>query len=144
MQMFIFKEKEEFIKKLKELIQSGVPKEDIRISLPFPIEEVYEIFEIPKSKLRFFTLLGAACGTLAGFALTIYTALSWHLNTGGKPLISIPPFIIIAFELTILFGALASFIGFLILSRLPSPSKIFSKNNNESGFVIVIQKKEYE
>ena len=39
--------------------------------------------------------------------------------TGGKPLISIPPFVVIAFELTILLGAIGGMIGFLVLSGLP-------------------------
>lgn len=144
MKEFLFREEKEFIEKLKELIQSGVPIEDIRLILPYPIEEIDEILEIPKSKLRFFTLLGAVSGTIAGFVLTIYTALRWHLNTGGKPLISIPPFIIIAFELTILFGALSSLIGFLILSRLPSPPKILSEKDYGSNFIILIDKKKNE
>ena len=38
---------------------------------------------------------------------------------GGKPLISIPPFGVIAYILTILFGSLATMIGFLINARLP-------------------------
>ena len=43
----------------------------------------------------------------------------WPLITGGKALYSIPPFVVIAFELTILFGAIAGMLGFLTLSRLP-------------------------
>ena len=39
--------------------------------------------------------------------------------TGGKPLISIPPFVVIAFEMTILLGAVGGMIGFLVLSGLP-------------------------
>jgi len=144
MKEYLFKEEKEFIEKFKELIQSGIPIEDMKVLLPYPIEEIDEILEIPKSKLRFFTLIGAASGTIAGFALTIYTALRWHLNTGGKPLISIPPFVIIAFELTILIGALSSFIGFLILSRLPSPTKILSDKDYESNFVILIDEKKNE
>ncbi|MBI1845403.1 MAG: DUF3341 domain-containing protein [Candidatus Rokubacteria bacterium] len=39
--------------------------------------------------------------------------------TGGKPVVSIPPFVIIAFELTILFGGLATVLGVVTLGRLP-------------------------
>jgi hypothetical protein len=39
---------------------------------------------------------------------------------GGKPFSSIPPYTIIAFELTILFGGLMTLIGLLVFGRLPS------------------------
>jgi hypothetical protein len=38
---------------------------------------------------------------------------------GGKPIVSIPAFVVIAFELTILFGALSTVIGLFINTRLP-------------------------
>ena len=39
---------------------------------------------------------------------------------GGKPIVSIPAFVVIAFELTILFGALSTVIGLFINTRLPN------------------------
>ncbi|MBI4544554.1 MAG: DUF3341 domain-containing protein, partial [Gemmatimonadetes bacterium] len=66
-----------------------------------------------------FTLVGGLTGAATGFALPIFTSLDWPLITGGKPIISLPPFVIIAFELTILFGALSTVLGLLINARLP-------------------------
>jgi hypothetical protein len=70
--------------------------------------------------VRLFTLVGALTGTAAGFALTIWTALKWNLITGGKPVVSIPPFVVIAFELTILLGGLCTLLGLLVTAKLPS------------------------
>ena len=42
------------------------------------------------------------------------------LITGGKPVVSIPPFVVIAFEMMILFGGLCTLIGLVVLGRLPS------------------------
>jgi Alternative complex III, ActD subunit len=72
-----------------------------------------------KSPVRVFTLIGGLLGCLLGFAFPIYTVLDWPLITGGKAIISIPPFVVIAFELTILFGALMTVVGFLLTSGLP-------------------------
>ena len=72
-----------------------------------------------KSPVRVFTLIGGILGCALGFAFPIYTVLSWPHITGGKPLISIPPFVVIAFELTILLAALMTVAGFLLLSGLP-------------------------
>ena len=91
-----------------------------------------------QSPLRFFTLAGALTGLSAGFALTIFTVLDWPLITGGKPLISLPPFVIIAFALTILLGSLASFAGFMILGKMPSISEIQNPIEHDNKFIILL------
>ena len=72
------------------------------------------------SKVRWFATVGAIVGGAGGMGLSIWTALVWENILGGKPIISIPPFIVIAFECLILFGAGATVLGFLILARLPT------------------------
>jgi len=94
---------------------------DLTVYTPVPVEEIEEEIEKvrPVSKVRFFTLIGGLTGTATGFFLTIWTSLQWELITGGKAPVSFPPFIIIAFELTILFGGLATLVALLVLGRLP-------------------------
>jgi hypothetical protein len=72
-----------------------------------------------KSPVRAFTLAGGILGCALGFAFPIYTVLDWPLMTGGKAIVSLPPFVVIAFELTILFAALMTVAGFLLSSGLP-------------------------
>lgn len=78
-----------------------------------------------KSPVYRLTLLGGIAGASSGLALTIWTTAQWPLlNTGGKPIISIPPFLVIVFTLTILLGSLGTLAGFLywsILSRARHP-----------------------
>jgi hypothetical protein len=38
----------------------------------------------------------------------------WPIVVGGKPVGSIPPYVIIMFEMTILFGALSTILGILL------------------------------
>jgi hypothetical protein len=135
----VFEGKEKFLERLRGLVQEGVPGERIRVITPFGVPEVEEILPGKRSKVRFFALVGAASGTVAGFAFTILTSLSWPLIVGGKPIVSIPPFIIIAFALTILFGALSAFAGFLLLSRLPSLRGIRSGEEHGNAFVILVE-----
>jgi hypothetical protein len=89
---------------------------------PVPRHELDHALREPESPVRIFTLVGGLTGAATGFALGTWTSLDWPLVTGGKPIISLPPFVIIAFELTILFGALSTVLGFLINARLPRPS----------------------
>ena len=89
---------------------------------PFPSHEIQAALGKHKSPVRYFTLFGSVLGCAIGFALPTYTALDWPLQTSAKPIVALPAFVIIAFELTILFGALATFIGLLLNARLPSRS----------------------
>jgi len=94
---------------------------ELTVYTPVPVEEIEEEIEKvrPLSGVRFFTLLGALTGTATGFFLTIWSSMKWELITGGKAPVSFPPFIIIAFELTILFGGLATLVAMLLLGKLP-------------------------
>ena len=60
------------------------------------------------SPVRLFTLIGGLTGCAAGFGMTIWMSLDWPLLVGGKTIASIPPYVVIAFELTILLGALST------------------------------------
>lgn len=86
---------------------------------PAPDHTLEQLMRTRVSPVRLFTLVGALLGCTAGFSLPIYTVSAWPLITGGKPLFSIPAFVVIAFELTILFGAIFGMLGFLLLAGLP-------------------------
>lgn len=92
---------------------------DVAAYTPTPDHAIERLLDVRVSPVRLFTLIGGLLGCASGFALPIYTVYDWPLITGGKPLISIPPFVVIAFELTILFGAIGGMIGFLALAGLP-------------------------
>ncbi len=94
---------------------------NLTVYTPVPVEEIEEEVEKvrPLSKVRLFTMVGGLTGTATAFFLTIWSSLKWSLITGGKDPVSIPPFIIIGFELTILFGGLATLLSILVLGRLP-------------------------
>ena len=86
---------------------------------PAPDHTLEQIIGPRVSAVRLFTLAGGILGCAAGFSLPIHTVSAWPLIVGGKPLIAIPAFVVIAFELTILLGAIGGMLGFLLLARLP-------------------------
>jgi hypothetical protein len=139
---FAFDEKDKFLKKLEELIKEGISSKNINVYTPYPVHEAEEILKVKSSALRFFTLIGALSGLLFGFFFTIWTSFDWPIIRGGKPIFSFPAFIIIAFELTILFGGVISFIAYLFLVKLPSVKKIVSPEEYGNQFIIHIEKKE--
>jgi hypothetical protein len=87
---------------------------------PIPLEGVEEVLGEKKSVIKRFTLFGAIFGGLSGFVLAAGTAVLFVHPTGGRPIITFPPFLIITYEMTILFGILATVLGFLISARLPA------------------------
>lgn len=131
-----FQDKRDFLSKLEELIRSGVPPEDLSVITPFPVHEAEHLLHPRPSRLKFFALGGALLGMLSGFGLTILTSLDWPLMTGGKPIVSLPPYIIIAFELTILFGGVITFLGFLRLSRMPDIPGMLHEVETGNDFII--------
>ena len=61
-------------------------------------------------------------GTLTAWAMQFYIAvIDYPTNIGGRPLNSWPSFIVIMFELTILFAALTIFFGMLAMCGFPRP-----------------------
>ncbi len=86
---------------------------------PAPFAEVEDAVIEKPSRVRLFTLIGGLVGVVTGYALTIWMSNDWQLIVGGKPFSSIPPYTIIAFELTILFGGMLTALGLLVFGKLP-------------------------
>jgi hypothetical protein len=137
------------VRALEELKAKGY--HDLTVYTPVPVHEIEEVVERerPVSRVRLFTLIGGLTGTVSGFLLTMWSALQWGLNTGGKFLISgesgivgasIPPYVVIAFELTILFGGLSTVLGMALLGRLPRlrPSATYDPRFSNDRFGVAV------
>lgn len=113
----IYNNYEKFLSALKVLATKN--ELEIDVISPMPLHDVEELMPQKPSGVRWFTFVGGIIGLTIGFAFPIYTVLEWPLITGGKPIVTIQAFIIIAFELLILFGAIFTLLGLLFHARLP-------------------------
>ena len=95
----------------------GMTKLEIYAPAAFP--ELDDALDEKPSKVRIFTLVGGLLGVTTGYALSIWMSVNWRIVVGGKPAASVAPYTVIGFELTILFGALATLLGLLLVGRLP-------------------------
>lgn len=113
---------------------------EITVYAPLPHHDIEHALHRPESSVRVFTLVGGLTGAAAGFALPIWTSLDWPLVTGGKPIISLPPFVIIGFELTILFGALATVLGLFlnILRSRPKADYAYDPSFSAGSFGVLV------
>ena len=78
---------------IRALRQGGL--EDVRVAMPAHYPAVVEALGRPRSLLGWVTFPGAILGLLCGLGLTIGTSVAWPLVTGGKPIVSLPPFVIV-------------------------------------------------
>ncbi len=89
---------------------------------PYPLEEAAEAIGFHKNRVALLVLIGGCLGGLTGFLFQCWVNyFDYPLNVGGRPLISWPSFIIVTFELTILFAGLTAVIGMFALNGLPQP-----------------------
>ncbi len=93
--------------------------EIIDVYTPYAVHGLETAMGLRPSRL---TWICAACGAI-GFGLSLYfeywtSAVDWPINVGGKPLDSLPAFIPIAFEATILFAGMGAVLALLLRCRL--------------------------
>jgi hypothetical protein len=89
---------------------------------PEPVEGLEEAMELKRSKVALAVLIAALAGAATGYLLQFYAlVIDYPFNTGGRPLNSWQIFIVIVFELTVLFGGIVAFCAVLVLSGLPRP-----------------------
>lgn len=106
------------VKAARKVRESGYTKFDA-IS-PFPVHGLDEAMNIPFSWIPWITLGFGLTGFSFGVWFTWWTsAVDWPIIIGGKPMWSLPAFIPIVFECTILFAALSSVAALLMLCGLP-------------------------
>lgn len=123
---------------IEKLKARGYP---LTVYSPTPRHEVEEALEAPESAVRIYTLMGGFTGTAAGAALAIWTSLDWPLITGGKEIVSMPAFVVIMFEVTVLLGALSTVAGLFLTGRLPRigrPEALFHPSFSSDRFGVFV------
>lgn len=89
---------------------------------PFPVEGLSEAIGFHKDSVALVTLIGGLVGGISGYLLQYWiSTINYPVNVGGKPYHSWPAFIVVTFEMTILFGGLSAVFGMLALNGLPMP-----------------------
>jgi hypothetical protein len=94
---------------VKQLQAGG--RDDYTVYSPLPRHELEDAIGAPTSSVRAYTLIGGIGGCAIGAWITLYMSNDWPVQVGGKPIGSIPPYVVIMFEMTVLFGALNTLLG---------------------------------
>lgn len=135
--MALFQYEEDVVRATRELQKSGF--EGLSVMSPVPLHEAEVALGLAKSPVRRFSLLGAFVGGISGFAIATFSALTFILPTSGRAIITVPPFLIIAYEMTIFLGILATLLGFFIVARLPAwTDAAYRVESNIDRFSLVV------
>ncbi len=86
---------------------------------PFPIDGLAEAIGFADNRVAWLTLAGGVFGLVAGFGLQVYTNLDYPIDVGGRPLVTWPAFLLVAFVIMVLSAVCFAVGGMLALNRLP-------------------------
>ncbi len=132
----------------EKLLKSAEKARDKNVEMydvytPFPVHGLDDAMGIKRSFLPYITFIAGVGGLTLALGLQIWTsAFSWPTIIGGKPFISLPAFIPITFELTVLFAAHTTVLAFLVYNKLFPGKKavIMHEEQTCNKFVIAIEK----
>jgi molybdopterin-containing oxidoreductase family membrane subunit len=121
----VFKHLDLLVNAIDRLQTAGYGK--MEVASPLPRHEIEELlYKGRPSPVRWWTMTGGLIGSTGGFLIASLTSAVWPMTLpGGKPVVSIPPFMIIVFECTVLLGGLFTLLGLLYHCRLPTLSLSF-------------------
>jgi hypothetical protein len=131
---------QDLVDAVKEIRKKELPIEDI--FLPFPIHGLDELAGLKKSGIPTVGFIAGIIGAVLAFGfMTWVFTVDYPLVIGGKPYFSVPSFIPITFEVTVLFAAFAMVFGFLIKSRLGPGAKhrIYDEKITDNHFVVLLK-----
>lgn len=110
-----FDDYESFLNALRALKQSG--KYGYEAYGPTNLCDIQDLMQNKGSGVRIWATAGAFIGMGTFWVMCVVSSLIYGIVTGGKPPISNIPFVIPAYEGTILCGAIGTFIGICYSAR---------------------------
>ena len=113
----IFDDEQPMLQAVKKIRESGTGIIDVMT--PFPVHGLDKALSMKRSRIPWIGFFGGLLGGLLGFGFQAWVfTIDYPLVFGGKPFLSVPSFIPVTFECTILFAGLSMVGALLIKSRL--------------------------
>jgi len=113
----IFEYLDETTEAIEQIRKKGVQP---TVITPCPKHEIDHALGEPTSLVPWIALAFGTLGCFIGYSFPAWTASDWVLPVSGKPIVAIPPFTIIGFELTILFTTISTLFGLILLGVIDS------------------------
>jgi len=134
----VFSHMDALIDGIKHFKSKGMESK-MKVYSPAPLHAIDDALDEPPSPVRLFTLFGGMLGCTFGYTFTAFSSMDWILPTSGKPIVAPIAFTVIAFELTVLFGAIFTLLGIVVNARLFRKRKlIYDERFTEDKFGIYV------
>jgi len=136
----IFDDEEELVHACEKVVHENIDIYDVYT--PFPVHGLDDLLKIKRSHLPYVTFAAGFTGCVLAFAFQIYvSAIAWPIDIGGKPMMSIPAFVPVGFEITILFGALTTVAAFFAAAKIFPGKKAVLLDDRQTchKFVLAIE-----
>jgi hypothetical protein len=113
----IFDDEDVLLEGVKKIRSSGIRIHEVYS--PFPVHGLDEALGYSRTRLPIAAFLFGMTGTILALVMQFWMlGYDWPMIIGGKNFASLPPFIPVTFELTVLLSALGMVATFLIVSDM--------------------------
>lgn len=112
---------------------------------PYAIHGIDEAMGLRRSRLPLVTFIAGATGLALAMLFQYWTSVvDWPINVGGKPDNSTLAWLPVAFEITVLFGALTTVLAFFLRSRLfpGARAQVFHPRVSNDTFALVLEQRD--
>jgi hypothetical protein len=91
----------------------------VEVHTPFPVKGMEEALGFHDRTVPHAFVIGGIVGAVSGFLIQVYANWAYPLDIGGRPLIAMPAFMLIIFELMVLGSVLTGLGTMFATNRLP-------------------------
>lgn len=101
------------------------------VNTPYPVHGMNDAMKLKPSAMGYFALAFGLTGAVVALLFISFTSvLDYPMNIGGKPSFSLPAFIPVMFEVTVLFAVIGTVIGMLfVFFKMPDNSNPLHDSN---------------
>jgi hypothetical protein len=135
----IFDNEHHLLHGVKNIREAGVKIQEV--FTPYPVHGLDEELGYKRSKLPIAAFMFGALGTSLALLMQIWMmGFDWPMIVGGKNYVSLPSFIPVTFELTVLLSALGMVGVFMVVSDLKPYKKVktFDIRSTDDKFVMAV------
>ena len=135
--MGLFQESTQTADAIDDLYEYGIAEDDIVVmtGVPYPQQALGRAREW--IRLPHIVLAGALSGFLFGVFLAVVTPLLYPLVVGGRPLIAVPPAMVIIYVFTMMATIVSTFLGVIWEMGFPSFEPKYYDDLVTSGYLAV-------
>ena len=133
-------DEEDLLKGIRQIKAKGL--QIIDVLTPFPVHGIDKALDMRRSGLARVAFIGGAVGAVMGFGFQAWVfTIDYPMNIGGKPFLSVPSFMPVTFEMTVLFAAFSMVIAFLVSNKLGPGAKpvIHDERSTDDRFLVIVK-----